>query len=141
MKSALLVENNLIERGKLAAFLRGLGYVTTPVQTPEEALILADTLSFDIIITNTALQPNDRRTLTSELKRLTPESAIVLVTSQEEEYRDAQAGRYPCVSAVTKGPTTIDSLKRTIQFGLNAYTLLPKCVPPSEERRKMPQAD
>lgn len=136
MKSALLVENNLVERGKLAMFLRGLGYVTMPAQTPEEALILAETLSFDIIITNTALKPNDRRALTSELKRLTPKSAIVLVTCQEEEYREAQAGRYPCVSAVTKRPTTMDSLRRTIQFGLNEFSLLSKCVTPSGERRE-----
>lgn len=135
MKSALILENNQFERDRLARILRLLGYVPAHVTTPEEALNAADAISFNLIITSTALQSNDRRTLTSELKRLAPKSPILLVIS-DEEYRHARAGRYPCVSAVLKRPTTMDALWRLIRFGLEGLALQSFCMPPNLERRR-----
>jgi CheY-like chemotaxis protein len=135
MKLALLVENNQLERDRLAKILRWLGYIAAPVHTPDEALNVAGAINFDLIVTGTAVKPNDRRTLTSELKRLAPKSAIVLVASEEEEYRAARAGRYPCVNAVLKRPTTMDALWRTIRFGLDGLCLPSTCVPRVQERR------
>lgn len=56
MKSALLVESDLAEFRRIARYLGRLSYVINPVQCLEEALLLAHTLSFDIVIMNTAVK-------------------------------------------------------------------------------------
>lgn len=136
MKSALLVENDHIESIRLAKILHWLGYVVAPVRTPGEALNVASAIKFNIIVTCTALKPNDRRALTSELKRLAPEAPIVLLTGEKADYREAHADRYPYVSAVLKRPITMDVLRRLIQFGLDGFGLHSVYAPPPQERRR-----
>jgi len=117
MKSALLIEDNQAERVRLAKILHWIGFQAAPVRTPEQPLNVVDSIKFSIIVTCTPRSANDRRALTGELKRLAPEALIVLLTYDEEEYRRARAGCYPCVNTVLKRPVTMDALWRLVRFG------------------------
>jgi DNA-binding NarL/FixJ family response regulator len=136
MKVALILESNRDERDKLVLILRWLGFVPTPVSTPDEAINVANAINCNVIVTSTAIKPNDRRALTSELKRLAPESALVFVADEEDEYEKVKAGGYPCISAVAMRPTTMDELKEVIQSGGQALRVESNCLPHGQERRR-----
>jgi DNA-binding response OmpR family regulator len=138
MKCALLLETNQRERHRMTKILEWLGYVAAPVQTPEEAINVADAISFDLIVTCTSRKPSDRRSLTSELKRLAPASTIVLVTEKRQEYEDVKAGALPDVSAALKRPPSMEELRRIVQFGVDGCGLQAAGVPAHRERRRRP---
>jgi CheY-like chemotaxis protein len=136
MKYALVLERDPSSSEKTSQLLRWLGYVTAPVQTPVEALNVAGTISFDVIVTCTAVQPNERRSLTGELKRAAPEAAVVLIADEDEENPAARARKYPGTSAVLARPPSVEALRKVVEFGIDGSGLQPIHVPPSQERRR-----
>ena len=136
MKSALLIENDHVERARLAKILGWIGFQAAPASTPKQALNVAHSIKFNVIVTCTYLLPDDRRALTSELKRLAPEAIIVLLTYDEEEYRKARAGCCPCVNAVLRRPVTLDALWRLVRLGSDEIWLRSDNLQALEERRR-----
>lgn len=136
MKSALILERDAHASMRTSKLLSCLGYVTAPVRTAEAALNAVSTIKFNLIVTFTATRPNDRRSLTGELKRAAPEAVVVLIAENDDEYRKSSPYCVQGLSAVLKRPPTADAVRRIIDFGLDGYGLQPAYVRPRLERRK-----
>jgi CheY-like chemotaxis protein len=135
MKAALVLEKDLVSTRKTSQILKTLGYIPAPVRTAEEALAVASSISFDVIVTSTPVKPNDRRALTGELKRMAPEAAVILIAESDEEHLEARQRSYAGLSAVLIRRTMADGLRRVIQFGIDGFGLQPSGVPKAVERR------
>jgi CheY-like chemotaxis protein len=136
MKAALILEKDPTSTQKTSQLLKTLGYLPAPVKTASEALAVASSISFDVIVTCTPIKPNDRRALTGELKRTAPEAAIVLITENDEEQAKARKHSYAGLSAVLTRQLMADGLRRIVQFGIDGFGLQPAGVPRSSERRR-----
>lgn len=136
MKSALILERDAAASARTSQLLRCLGYVPAPVRTPQEALNVVSAIKFDVVVTYTAKIPNDRRSLTAELKRAAPASAVLLIADNDPFYDELPAPGTRGVSAVLRRPPSADAIRRVVQFGADGYGLQPLSVPPSGERRK-----
>lgn len=135
MKAALILEKDPTSIKKTSQILQTLGYLPAPVRTAEEALAVASAISFDVIVTSTPIKANDRRALTGELKRMSPEAAVVLIAESDEEREEARQRSYAGLSAVLTRRTMADGLRRVIQFGIDGFGLQPSYIPASHERR------
>lgn len=135
MKTALILEKDPVYVKKTSQILRILGYLPAPVRSVDEALAVASAISFDVIITFTAVNANDRRGLTGELKRMAPEAAIVLIAESEEERVETCQRSYAGLSALLTRRTMADGLRRVVQFGIVGFGLQPPGVPKSLETR------
>lgn len=134
MKSALVLEKDATASAKTTKLLSCLGYVTAPVRSAKEALNVVSAIKFDLVVTYTATKPNDRRSLTGELKRAAPEAAIVLITDNGEE---GSGFRCKGISAVLERPPSVDDVRRVVEFGIDGYGLQPAYGLSFKERRKM----
>jgi DNA-binding NtrC family response regulator len=135
MKTALVLEKDVVATKKTSILLKMLGYLPAPVRTAEQALAVASAISFDVIVTSTPVKANDRRALTGELKRMAPEAAVVLIAESDEERVEASRRSYAGLSAVLTRQTMADGLRRIVQFGIDGFGLQPPGVPQSAERR------
>lgn len=79
MKYALVLEKDTTFCNKTLDVLSSMGYLITPVFNPKKALHAVRMIQFDLIVTCTAVNPGDRRSLTGELKRCSPDSIVVLL--------------------------------------------------------------
>lgn len=136
MKAALVLEKDPVSSKKTSQILKTLGYLPAPVRSAEQALAAASTISFDVIVTSTPVNANDRRALTGELKRMAPEAAVVLIAENDEEHAEARQRSYAGLSAVLNRRTMADGLRRVVQFGIDGFGLQPPGVPKSVERRR-----
>lgn len=134
MKYALVLEKNSELCNDTTAVLSSLGYLITPVFNQKKALYAARLIQFDLIITYTAVNPGDRRSLTGELKRCLPEATIVLLA-------DPESGPHPDgsvegVSAILYRPLTVQAVRRIVEFGLDGFGLQAPPLQPISERRR-----
>lgn len=136
MKAALILEKDEEARERISQMLRWLGYVPAPVRTAEEALNVAKAITFDVVVTCTAHEPNDRRCLTGELKRTCPNSTVILIPDEEPGAVSVKTADCTGVSAVLKRPASMDALRRVLQFGHDGFGSHPAPVPVWQERRK-----
>jgi DNA-binding NtrC family response regulator len=136
MKSALVLEKDTATREKTVGLLKWMGFVTAPVRTAEEALNIAHSISFKLIITYTSTHPNDRRSLIGELKRVAPKAAIILVRENDHVQSWAQQRQIFGVSSVVMRPPTAEDLRRVVEFGIDGDGSQPCPVPIESERRK-----
>jgi CheY-like chemotaxis protein len=135
MKCALILEKDEEAREHMVRVLRWLGYIPAPVSTAEEALNVAKAITFDVVVTCTAQKPDDRRSLTGELKRSCPKSTVILIPEEGQSQANAWAAGVG-VSAVLKRPASMDALRRVLQFGDDGFGMHPAPVPAWQERRK-----
>jgi DNA-binding response OmpR family regulator len=133
MKLALLFEVDRASRHVSSAVLRSMGYVPFPVYTTEKALQAAYVIKFDVVVTCTAIIPGDRRSLTAELKRCLPNSAILLMADPVLGVHSN--GGCAGVSRILTPPLTAQDLRSVVEFGLDGNGLQPASVGQSEERR------
>lgn len=78
--------------------------------------------------------PDDRRSLTGELKRSSPGAAIVLITdktSGEKERPKSYAG----ISAVVKRPASLEAFRKVVEYQLD-HELQVVCRSAAQERRR-----
>jgi CheY-like chemotaxis protein len=125
MRNALILEKDAVSSSSTSQLLSSLGYVTAPVRTPQQALNVASSIRFDIIVTCTS---------TGELKRAAPEAAIILIAEPHDATSDAQLSQLPGVSAVVKRPS-VKVLGQVVEFGIGGCGLQPSHVLPAQERR------
>lgn len=134
MKFALLYEANRAASDASSAVLSSMGYLPFAVFTAEKALQAACVVKFDLIVTCTAVIPGDRRSLTGELKRCAPDSAIVLMADPVLGVQSK--GICAGVSRVLCTPLTAQDLRSVVEFGIDGCGLQPAAVQASEERRR-----
>lgn len=134
MKCALLLEKDQASCAKTADTLKWLGYMVAPVHSPHEALRVVGALRFDLIVTCTATKPDDRRSLTGELKRSAPNAAIVLI-ADDAQGDEGRPRNYAGISAVVKRPTSLEGFRKVLEYQLD-HELQPACRQDAQERRK-----
>jgi len=135
MKSVLLLEYNDAEREQAASLLNSLGYLVAPAATPQSALKTLQALRFDAVLTCTDFNADDRRSLSSELARLAPGAAVVLLLDGDA----TGAGFHQRSAALLFKPVTLQGLRRVLDFGVDDLGQHPVCMAPGQERRHGPQ--
>ena len=111
MKYALVLESNPQTCNQTAALVASLGYLVTPVFNPKKALHAAHMIQFDLIVTCTTSIPADRRSLTSELARCSPDALLILVTEPGSRMSDS---RLEGVNLVVDRTVTAQELKAAV---------------------------
>jgi DNA-binding response OmpR family regulator len=135
MKYALVLEKDSALCNNTSSLVSSMGYLITPVFNPKKALHAAHMIQFDLIVTCTAVNPGDRRSLTVELKRCSPEAVIVLVVDPELGPRTN--GSFDGVNAVLYRPLSVPALHDVINAGFDHYAVqAPPFQAPSERRRR-----
>lgn len=133
MKYALVLESCTKTCNETSALLASLGYLITPVFSPKKALHAAHMIQFDLIVTSTASIPGDRRSLTGELARCSPEAVLILLT-------DAGPGRIngfaEGVTAVLGRPLSVDALKEVVDRAPPEPGIVLPPPGPADERRR-----
>lgn len=134
MKYALVLEKDSALCNNTSSLVSSMGYLITPVFSPKKALHAAHMIQFDLIVTCTAVNPGDRRSLTVELKRCSPEAVVVLVVDPElgPHINDSFDG----VNAVLYRPLGIPALQDVIDAGFDHYAVQAPPFEPSERRRR-----
>lgn len=138
MKCALLVEHDQFACEEIAALLKSLGYIVATTDSPRAALNTAYTVRFDLILTYTTHNADDRRSFLGEITRLAPQAPVVLLLDDETQISPYQAGRI----AVLSKPVTLRSLRRVVEFGIDGNGAMPSHAMqpmPREERRRQGQ--
>jgi CheY-like chemotaxis protein len=111
MKYALVLESNSETCNNTAELVASMGYLVTPVFSPKKALHAAHMIQFDLILTCTASIPGDRRSLTGELARCSPDALLVLVAEPELKAVD---GQFLGVNAIINRPVIARDLQDAI---------------------------
>jgi DNA-binding NtrC family response regulator len=139
MKCALLVEHDPVACGEIAALLKSLGYIVATTDSPRAALNTAQTVRFDVILSYTTFNADDRRSFLGEITRLAPNAPVVLLLDNETQVPHYHAGRI----AVLAKPVTLRSLRRVIEFGIDGNGAMPShamhALPPQERRQQGPR--
>jgi DNA-binding response OmpR family regulator len=134
MKYALVLEKNSELCNDTTAVLSSMGYLTTPVFNQKKALYAARLIQFDLIITCTAVNPGDRRSLTGELKRCLPEATVLLLADPESG--PSAEGSIDGVAAVLYRPLTAQDVRRVLECEPDGFGLQPPPLRPISERRR-----
>jgi DNA-binding NarL/FixJ family response regulator len=106
--------------------------------SPRAALNTAQTVRFDVVLTHTVFNADDRRSFIGELARLAPHAPVVLLLDDETQvpYYHAEC------SGVLARPVTLRGLRRVIEFGIDGNGAMPCYVSrptPRQERRRQGQ--
>jgi CheY-like chemotaxis protein len=133
MKYALVLEKDSATCNTTSDVLSSMGYLITPVFNPKKALHAVHMIQFDLIVTCTAINPGDRRSLTGELKRCSPDSAVVLLADPKVgPHFNTNCGG---ADAILYRPLTAAAIGSVIEAGFDGYG--PQAPPskPASERR------
>lgn len=133
MKYALVLESSIETCNDTSAVLASLGYLITPAFSPKRALHAAHMIHFDLIVTWTDHLPGDRRSLSSELARCSPEAILILLA---DPYQEQLTGHHLGVSAILQRPLTSQQVKAVVEQGRRGPGIQP--LPPqfTHERRR-----
>lgn len=98
----------------LALLLNEHGHECTPAMGADDALLLCETMPFDVVLADYAMPGMSGLELADELRRLYPETAIVIFTAYgstfyQREERELQ------IDAVIQKPVTLDQLQAVIR--------------------------
>jgi CheY-like chemotaxis protein len=132
MKYALVLESNSETCNNTADIVASMGYLVTPVFSPKKALHAAHMIQFDLIVTCTASIPGDRRSLTGELARCSPDARLILVAEPELKAVD---GQFLGVNAIINRPVMAQDLRDALA-SQDAPIKQPPLPRPARERRR-----
>ncbi|MGZ5147796.1 MAG: hypothetical protein ACXWCP_30035 [Burkholderiales bacterium] len=133
MKYALVLESSSETCNTTANLMALMGYLVTPVFSPKKALHAAHMIQFDLIVTCTASIPGDRRSLTGELARCSPDAVIILIAESDSIAANDQ---FEGVNAIIRRPVSIHDLRNAVD---HAEALPNQALPlglASERRRR-----
>jgi CheY-like chemotaxis protein len=138
MRCALLVEQDRVACRETYTQLQSLGYVVAATDSPRAALNTAQTVRFDVVLTHTVFNADDRRSFIGEIARLAPQAPVILLLDDDTHvpYYHAE-----CNGVLAK-PVTPRALRRVIEFGIDGNGAMPSCVThpmPRQERRRQGQ--
>jgi DNA-binding response OmpR family regulator len=138
MRCALLIEHDPKACGEIAALLKSLGYIVATTDSPRAGLNISQTVRFDLVLSYTTFNADDRRSFIGEMVRLAPQAPVVLLLDDKSHV----ASNYTGCSAVLHKPVTLRSLRRVIEFGIDGNGAMPSHAAhalPRQERRRQGQ--
>jgi CheY-like chemotaxis protein len=121
MRCALLVEHDPVACREISALLKSLGYIVATTDSPRAALNTAQTVRFDLVLTYTTFNADDRRSFIGEITRLAPQAPVILLLDEQGHIPHYHAGR----STVLAKPVSLRSLRRVIDFGIDGNGAMP----------------
>lgn len=133
MKYALVLEKCTKTCNDTSTLLAHLGYLITPVFSPKKALHAAHMIQFDLIVTWTASMQGDRRSLTGELARCSPQATLILLADSPAEQAEADADG---VSAILCRPLAAHDVQAVMEGGSGGTGMRPPPQRHVEERRR-----
>ncbi|WP_156328247.1 MULTISPECIES: hypothetical protein [unclassified Massilia] len=134
MKYALVLENSTNTCNETSRILASMGYLITPVFSPKKALHAAHMIQFDLIVTCTTTIPDDRRSLTGELARCSPDATLILLAECDAMPANDQLDG---VNSVLYRPLTAEDIDSVVESTLKGFAAhLPPPRTDRERRRK-----
>src|SRR5690242_4200235 len=133
MKYALVLEKNTQACNNTSIVLASMGYLITPVFNPIKALHAAHMIQFDLIVTYTTAIPGDRRSLTGELARCSPDAILILLLDADAGPADANVDG---VSAIFYRPLSADKVIALVESEPNGFRMSPPPERLARERRR-----
>lgn len=134
MKYALILEKNADCCNHTSKVISSLGYLTTPVFSAKKALHAAHMIQFDLIVTWTEINPDDRRSLIGELRRCSPGSVILLLADPQDVQGESHDSAESCI--VVHRPLTVHALQSAIDPDCEDRQWKPMHGMTEHERRK-----
>jgi CheY-like chemotaxis protein len=131
MKCALLLERDPAARRDITALLRSMNYIVANVDSPAMAINAAHALRYDLMLTDTTFNLNDRRSFLGEMARLAPGVPIVLLNEAD---RPLVAAHRHC--PVLDKPVTLRALRRIVDSGNGDRTSSTRTPSKDRERRR-----
>jgi DNA-binding NarL/FixJ family response regulator len=132
MKHALVLGRTAAMCNEITDILGKHGFRVAPVFNAKKALHVARILPFDLIVTCTTRNPDDRRSLTGEIKHYAPDAFIVLLSDQAgDTERAADDG----VDQILPLPVTRQALARALDAVSAGHWRPPAMRPFTAERR------
>jgi DNA-binding NtrC family response regulator len=135
MKIALVVEEESEAGSRLQAKLKLLGFTAYIAKTCMIALKLVKIMTFDVILISAPTRNRERRSFAGELKDCSHHSTVILITECSQLYNAAKSCQFSCVTAVLRGPATLSSLWRVIEFERDGFGCHAGWVALNEDRR------
>jgi hypothetical protein len=136
MKLSLIVYSGSQLDADLVAYMKMLGYFTVATNITNRAVQIVKAVKFDVILLCKLRHPPERRSLASELKTLSRNSIIILVTSCPKTYRKAKSCHISGLTAVLRTPINVNALWRVLEYGQEGLGCHPGWVDACDERRK-----
>jgi hypothetical protein len=125
MKHALMLGTTAM-CNEVTAMLGTHGFQVTPVFNAKKALHVARILPFDLILTCTTSNPDDRRCLTGEFKRCSPDAFIVLLSDPAS---GADSAARDGVDEILPLPVTRQALHRALDAAASGQRRRPAARP------------
>ena len=118
----LIVMENRKEKKNLSAQLKKENYRVYLSETPGDALELARQIKFSQILIDTALRSISALNIFSELRKISPSSALIIFTEPAKEYLEitAEAVKHDAYAFMEK-PVNIDKLLNTMDAIKHQY--------------------
>ena len=117
MKYALVLEKDTARCNRTSNVVSSMGYLTTPVFNPKKALHAVHMIQFDLIVTCTAVNPGDRRSLIGEMKRCSPDAIVILLA--DPETGPHFISNFDGATAILESPLTVPSLRNVLDTDLH----------------------
>lgn len=134
MNYALVVEDNATSCNNTSAILASLGYLVTPTFNLRKALHAVQMIQFDLIVTWTVVNPGDRRALTGEFRRHSPDAVLILV--KDPGTTSSSADNIPGINAILYRPFTANDVKGVVESHVHGIGLPTSSLFLEGERRK-----
>ena len=133
MKYALVVENNPVSCNSTSSILTSLGYLVTPTFNLRKALHAVQMIQFDLIVTWTVENADDRRALPGELKRHSRDAVLIWV--RDPGSGTTASGKFDGVDAIVHRPFTAQDMRHVIASCTDGVAVPPMPLRQQEERR------
>jgi len=136
MKLAIIFEKDDASSEKTSESLKLFGYVTASVKSASEAFNVLGAINANVIVIYSASSPEERRLIPNELKRIGPDTTIILITDSEGDYLQARVQGFPGVDAVIKRPASVEAFRRVLDTELDTCFRTARIVPDHERRKR-----
>ncbi|MBI3811225.1 MAG: sigma-54-dependent Fis family transcriptional regulator [Nitrospirae bacterium] len=132
MHSVLIVDDEKVQAGILGEILSHEGFDVTTQTHPETALALAQTQSFDLVISDLKMPQMDGVELLQRLRKIHPDLSVIIMTAHGTIQTAVKAMREGAYDYVTK-PFSKEELLITVQRAIKNLEILRENVYLKEE--------
>lgn len=132
MHSVLIVDDEKVQAGILGEILSHEGFDVTTQTHPETALALAQTQSFDLVISDLKMPQMDGVELLQRLRKIHPDLSVIIMTAYGTIQTAVKAMREGAYDYVTK-PFSKEELLITVQRAIKNLEILRENVYLKEE--------